>query len=51
MMILLGAEFEEIYERTKELPNPESPETDDEKALFKFLVEYIPSDPTRFRKW
>ena len=51
MMLLVGAEWEEKYEKNKELPDPELPETDDEKCLFKFLREIIPSDVGRFRRW
>ena len=51
MMLLIGAEWEQKYEANKELPNPDLPETEDEKFLFKFLRDIIPSDSGRFRRW
>lgn len=49
MMILLGKKFEEAYEKDKTLPDPNTAESSDEKALLRFFAKCIPEDPKRFR--
>jgi len=50
MMILIGREWEEKYEKDGSLPDPKSAESEDEQALLKYLRELIPQDPKRFRR-
>lgn len=45
MMIIEGKKWEEKYEATKALPNPEDYESADEKALFTILRDNIPTKP------
>jgi len=49
MMILEGKKYEEIYEKSKKLPNPADFDTEDEKVLYTILAETIPSDIKRWR--
>lgn len=51
MMLLQGAEWEEKYEATGELPDPTRVESDDEKAFYALLKREIPNHPGRFRRW
>ena len=51
MMLLQGAEWEEKYEATGELPDPSRVESDDEKAFYALLKREIPNHPGRFRRW
>jgi len=37
MMILLGIKFETQYEKDKSLPDPETADSSDEKALLKYF--------------
>ena len=45
MMILLGKKYEEIYEKTKELPDIKVATSDDERELLGVLRDTIPNDP------
>lgn len=49
MMILEGAKWEKIYEETKELPDPSSYSTEDEKNLYGILKRTIPEFPNKWR--
>jgi adenosylhomocysteinase len=50
MMCQLGSKFEEEYEKTGKLPNPDVAECDDERELLKLLKDLIPKDSKRFRR-
>lgn len=50
MMVLEGKKWEEIYEKTKQLPDPSKYESEDEIELMAMLKEIIPKQPTRFRE-
>lgn len=39
LMLLEGRKWELIYNESKELPDPETVHSEDEKALFRFLRE------------
>lgn len=50
MMLHLGSKFEEEYEKTQKLPDPDSAEGEDEKELLKLLRDEIPKDSKKFRR-
>lgn len=49
LMMLEGAKWEETYEKTKQLPDPATVNSEDEKELFGLLRKIIPEFPHRFR--
>lgn len=49
LMMLEGAKWEETYEKTKQLPDPATVNSEDEKELFGLLRKVIPEFPHRFR--
>lgn len=49
LMLLEGAKWEAIYEKSKQLPDPDTVKSEDEKELFDLLRKVIPEHPNRFR--
>jgi len=49
MMILLGREWEQAYEKDGSLPDPSKAGSEDEEALLALLRKIIPENPKRFR--
>jgi adenosylhomocysteinase len=50
MMLMEGMKWENKYKETKQLPDPDTVDGDDEKALYVFFREVIPQDPERFHR-
>eukprot|EP01015_Nassula_variabilis_P002035 TRINITY_DN110_c0_g1_i13.p1 TRINITY_DN110_c0_g1~~TRINITY_DN110_c0_g1_i13.p1 ORF type:complete len:501 (+),score=157.35 TRINITY_DN110_c0_g1_i13:67-1569(+) len=49
LMLLWGARYEEEYEKSGKLPNPDDADCDDEKELLRLINETIQKDGKRFR--
>lgn len=50
MLLLQGMKWEKLYKENKQLPDPATVNSGDEKALYKLLREKIPEDPNRFHR-
>lgn len=51
LLMLEGKKWEEKYEKSKELPDPKTATSEDEKYLFELLREIVPKDTKRFRNF